>query len=63
MVKREHISLDVTVRTLGEMRSPWRILNRGATGLDVDVNGFTVGRHWEKQRDQLRGNCNNPDKR
>lgn len=26
-VKRDHIGLDVTVRTLGEIRSPWRVLS------------------------------------
>lgn len=34
-VKRDHLSLDVTVRTLGEMRSPWSVLSRGEIGLDL----------------------------
>ena len=33
--KRDHISLDVTVRTLGEMRSHWNVLSRGEIGLDL----------------------------
>lgn len=48
-VKRDHISLDVTVRTLGEMRSLCSVLSREEIGLDLPCYRRTVERHWEKQ--------------
>lgn len=61
-VKRDHIGLDVTVRTLGETGSRWRVRAEERQNWTYMLTASLWG-GTGKGRKQLRGNCNNPEER